>query len=281
MSARPDLARLSDEELDVLLSRSLDGDLSSEEERELSAFLASDARAARRREELAELVGRLNALPAPAAPLGMTARVNAHTADHARGFGAIWHRLGLFPPPAMVRGIAALFVIVVGGALAVFAMADNRRKKALAGVDITLKAKLRNSTLLFQYALALINEALLLLLLPAILREALLLPPLAFKLLRLVNSASLGLSQRIESIIESIEFVRAELSYPAADPITGLAIPKVTVATVRRMKYSVDQFRLFLWAYLDTWAQGGSDPAVRMQRRSPSSVQRFTSSKNL
>ncbi|HUM02914.1 MAG TPA: hypothetical protein VL084_11540 [Thermoanaerobaculia bacterium] len=115
MSARPDLARLSDEELDVLLSRSLDGDLSPEEERELSAFLASDPRAARRREELAGLVARLNALPAPAAPLGMTARVNARAADHAKGFGAIWHRLGIFPPPAMVRGIAALFVIVLIG----------------------------------------------------------------------------------------------------------------------------------------------------------------------
>jgi hypothetical protein len=115
MSARPDLARLSDEELDVLLSRSLDGDLSPEEEQELSALLASDPRAARRREELAALVARLNALPAPAAPLGMTARVNARAADHAKGFGAIWHRLGLFPPPAMVRGIAALFVIVVIG----------------------------------------------------------------------------------------------------------------------------------------------------------------------
>ena len=115
MSARPGLAHLSDEELDVLFSRSLDGDLSPEEERELSALLASDPRAARRREELADLVARLNALPAPAAPLGMTARVNAHTADHAKGFGAIWHRLGLFPPPAMVRGIAALFVIVVIG----------------------------------------------------------------------------------------------------------------------------------------------------------------------
>jgi hypothetical protein len=115
MSARPDLARLSDEELDVLLSRSLDGDLSPEEERELSAHLSSDPRAAHRREELADLVARLNALPAPAAPLGMTARVNAHTADHAKGFGAIWHRLGLFPPPAMVRGIATLFVIVVIG----------------------------------------------------------------------------------------------------------------------------------------------------------------------
>ena len=115
MSARPDLARLSDEELDLLLSRSLDGDLSPEEERELSAHLASDPRAARRREELAGLVARLKDLPAPAPPLGMTARVNARAADHAKGFGAIWHRLGIFPPPSMVRGIAALFVIVVIG----------------------------------------------------------------------------------------------------------------------------------------------------------------------
>lgn len=115
MSARPDLARLSEEELDLLLSRSLDGDLSPEEERELSAHLASDPRAARRREELAGLVARLKDLPAPAPPLGMTARINVRAADHAKGFGAIWHRLGIFPPPAMVRGIAALFVIVVIG----------------------------------------------------------------------------------------------------------------------------------------------------------------------
>ncbi|HQR47118.1 MAG TPA: hypothetical protein PK598_14045, partial [Thermoanaerobaculia bacterium] len=115
MSARPDRTHLSDEDLDILLSRSLDGDLSPEEERELSALLAADPRAARRREELAALVARLNALPPPAPPLGMAARVNAHTADHAKGMGAVWHRLGIFPPPAMVRGIAALFVIVVIG----------------------------------------------------------------------------------------------------------------------------------------------------------------------
>ena len=82
----------------------------------------------------------------------------------------------------------------------------------------------------------------------------------------MASEAKINLSQRIESIIQSIEFVRAELSYPTADPTTGLAIPKAPVDTVRRMKYSVDQFRLFLWAYLDTWAQGGSDPAERMQR---------------
>lgn len=76
----------------------------------------------------------------------------------------------------------------------------------------------------------------------------------------------LALSQRIESIIDNIELVRAELSYPASDPASGLAVPKVPIGTVERVKYSVDQFRLFLWAYLDTRAQGGYDPAERMQR---------------
>ncbi len=115
MSARSDLVRLSDEDLDLLLSRSLDGDLSSEEEGQLESVLASDPRAIRRRDELTALVGKLNALPAPASPLGLTARTNAWTAERARGMGAVWHRLGLFPPPAMLRGIGALFVIVLVG----------------------------------------------------------------------------------------------------------------------------------------------------------------------
>lgn len=115
MNAPPTAARLSDVDLDLLLSRSLDGDLAPDEERELAILLATDPRAARRREELARLVGRLNALPVPAPPLGLTARVGAWTAERAKGMGAAWHRLGLFPPPSMVRGIAALFVIVLIG----------------------------------------------------------------------------------------------------------------------------------------------------------------------
>lgn len=115
MNAPPTPARLSDVDLDLLLSRSLDGDLAPDEERDLAVLLATDPRAARRREELAGLVGRLNALPVPAPPLGLTARVGAWTAERAKGMGTAWHRLGLFPPPSMVRGIAALFVIVLIG----------------------------------------------------------------------------------------------------------------------------------------------------------------------
>jgi hypothetical protein len=115
MSASPGSVSRSGEELDLLLSRSLDGDLTPEEERELAMILAADPNAARRRDELAALVGRLGALPAPAAPLGLTARVGARAADQAKGTGAIWQRLGIFPPPGVVRGAAALFVIVLIG----------------------------------------------------------------------------------------------------------------------------------------------------------------------
>jgi hypothetical protein len=115
VSAGPDPVRLSDEDLDLLLSRALDEDLSPEEERHLEEVLASDPRAVGRREGLSALVGRLNALPDPAPPLGLTARTNAWTAERSGGIGALWHRLGLFPPPGMVRGIGALFVIVLLG----------------------------------------------------------------------------------------------------------------------------------------------------------------------
>ncbi len=134
MSARPDLVRLSGEDLDLLLSRSLDGDLSSEEERSLAEILASDPRAVRRREELAALVGKLNALPDPAPPLGLTARTNAWTAERGKGIGAVWHRLGLFPPPPMLRGIGALFVIVLIG-MSVLRTQNVRQKAEEPGAE--------------------------------------------------------------------------------------------------------------------------------------------------
>jgi anti-sigma factor RsiW len=56
VSARPFVPRLADEELDLLISRSLDGDLSPEEASDLEAVLAHDPAAARRKEELASIV---------------------------------------------------------------------------------------------------------------------------------------------------------------------------------------------------------------------------------
>lgn len=115
MSARPDVRRPSGEDLDVLISRSLDGDLPPEDQKLLEAILASDPQAAARRDELAGVVAALNALPAPGAPLGMSARIAATAAERSSGLPGVWHRLGIFPPPAMVRGAAAVFAIVVIG----------------------------------------------------------------------------------------------------------------------------------------------------------------------
>jgi len=115
MSARPDVRRLSDEDLDILISRSLDGDLPPEDQKLLEEILASDPRAAVRRDELAGVVAALAALPAPGAPLGMAARIAATASERSSGLAGVWQRIGIFPPPAMVRGAAAVFAIVVIG----------------------------------------------------------------------------------------------------------------------------------------------------------------------
>ncbi len=135
MSARPDVRRLAEEDLDLLLSRSIDGDLSPEEEREVQELLAGDPRAARRLEELSALVGRLKSLPDPAPPLGLTARVNAHAVERSKGMGALWHRLGLFPPPSMVRGIVALFAIVLIGISVLKTQSERQKAEEGAASD--------------------------------------------------------------------------------------------------------------------------------------------------
>lgn len=73
------------------------------------------------------------------------------------------------------------------------------------------------------------------------------------------------LSDEIENLIQAFDRVRTRLSHPTSDPNTGLAVPSAPASTVRRLKNSVDQFRLYLWAYVDTWALGGSDPRFRMR----------------
>jgi len=81
----------------------------------------------------------------------------------------------------------------------------------------------------------------------------------------MASESSMNLAELIQTVMTNLELIRAELSYPASDPATGLATPKVSASTVRQLKLSIDQFRLFLWAYVDTWALGGSDPKMRMR----------------
>jgi hypothetical protein len=139
MSARPDVRRLSGEDLDVLISRSLDGDLPPEDQKLLEEILASDPQAAARRDELAGVVAALGALPAPGAPLGMSARIAANASERSTGLAGVWQRLGIFPPPAMVRGAAAVFAIVVIGISVM--RSQGERAKQYEQVEATAVAK--------------------------------------------------------------------------------------------------------------------------------------------
>jgi hypothetical protein len=144
MSARPDVRRLSAEDLDVLISRSLDGDLSPEDQKLLDEILAADPRAAARRDELAGVVAALVALPAPGAPLGMTARVAANAAGRSSGLAGVWQRLGIFPPPAMVRGIAAVFAIVVIGISVMRSQSERAKQYEQMEAAVAARAADRN-----------------------------------------------------------------------------------------------------------------------------------------
>ncbi len=67
------------------------------------------------------------------------------------------------------------------------------------------------------------------------------------------------LVQRMRNTIEAMEHIQRELSQPATDPQTGRAAPQVALETVTQLKCCVDQFRLFLWAYVD--ARGSVQPS--------------------
>jgi hypothetical protein len=118
VSARPDVPRLAEEELDLLISRSLDGDLTPDEEQRLERLVALDPSAARRKAELAALVADVKALPDLATPFALGTRVNANVTERAGRPGSLGGRLGLFPPPGLAK--AALFVVgIVGVAIAI------------------------------------------------------------------------------------------------------------------------------------------------------------------
>jgi hypothetical protein len=112
VSARPYVPRLEGEELDLLISRSLDGDLSPEETRDLETVLANDAAARKRREELAGLVAEARALPAPAPPFALSTRVNANVSEKTARGGSIFHRFGFYPPPGMAIGATVVLAVV-------------------------------------------------------------------------------------------------------------------------------------------------------------------------
>lgn len=140
MSARPDVPRLSEEDLDLLISRSLDGDLSPEEEQQLERLVALDPAAARRKAELAALVAEVKALPEPATPFAITTRVSSNVAERAGRRGSMGGRIGFFPAPGFAK--AALVILgIVGASIAILRPAPKRL--AEGPVDVILYSPAR------------------------------------------------------------------------------------------------------------------------------------------
>ena len=80
------------------------------------------------------------------------------------------------------------------------------------------------------------------------------------------------LVERVQAVLRELAAIRAELGTPTADPATGLAVAKLSAEYVRGFKLEIDQMRLFLWAYMDTWALGSSDPRNRLEQLRMESV---------
>jgi hypothetical protein len=99
-------------DLDLLISRSLDGDLPGEEERELKSLLVSDPTARARYDAMARLVGRLEVLPDPEAPFALSTRVRTQIEDDTRGLAATLHRFGFYFRPATV-GVFVFGIVAV------------------------------------------------------------------------------------------------------------------------------------------------------------------------
>ena len=138
MSARPFIPRFSDEELDLLLSRFLDGDLSPEEEHGLETLLAHDPAAARRKEELQRIVAEARALPEPAPPFALATRVNSNVSEKAVRGGSLFHRFGFYPPPGLAVGAMALLGIVVAAITVLKPMPPRAAERVEGPVDVFL-----------------------------------------------------------------------------------------------------------------------------------------------
>ncbi len=112
MSANPQPRPLEPDDLDLMISRSLDGDLPGEEERELQSLLAASSAARARYEAMAGLVGRLEEIPDPETPFALATRVNAQVEADTKGLAATLHRFGFYFRPATVGVVVAGIVAV-------------------------------------------------------------------------------------------------------------------------------------------------------------------------
>ena len=112
MSANPEPRPVVTGDLDLLISRFLDGDLSGEEERELKSLLDADPAARARYEAMAALVGRLGELPEPETPFALATRVASQVEAESQGLAAALHRYGFYFRPATIGVVVAGLVTV-------------------------------------------------------------------------------------------------------------------------------------------------------------------------
>jgi len=112
VSANPQPRPFVTGDLDLLISRSLDGDLPGEEERELKSLLQADSAARARYDAMARLVGRLEELPDPEPPFALSTRVRTQIDDDTRGLAASLHRFGFYFRPATV-GVVVFGIVAV------------------------------------------------------------------------------------------------------------------------------------------------------------------------
>ncbi|MBZ5512014.1 MAG: hypothetical protein LAN70_12715 [Acidobacteriia bacterium] len=74
------------------------------------------------------------------------------------------------------------------------------------------------------------------------------------------------LFERVQAVLRELAAIRAELGTPTKDPATGLAAPRLSAEQMRDFKREIDQMRTFLWACMDTWEAGSTDPRNRLQQ---------------
>jgi hypothetical protein len=74
------------------------------------------------------------------------------------------------------------------------------------------------------------------------------------------------LVERVQAMLRELAAIRAELGTPAIDPATGLAVAKLSAKHASDFKREIDQMRIFLWAYMDTWEVGSTDPRNRLEQ---------------
>lgn len=112
MSANPQPRPLVTGDLDLLISRSLDGDLPGEEERELQSLLSSDPSARARYDAMARMVKRIEELPEPETPFAMATRVSAQVEADTKGLAASLQKFGFYFRPATLFVVGAGVVAV-------------------------------------------------------------------------------------------------------------------------------------------------------------------------